>query len=110
MPHNLSLIVAGKLSSGTFSLLDIVQRKVETRILEHGHGKGPHPPGWKRPFVDTPSANRPPIKETIKKTVEFPERDESGLLYRHYAVHSHSVVRHGRNHTVFPWAGPKCIS
>ncbi|KAG6888680.1 hypothetical protein C0995_006670 [Termitomyces sp. Mi166 len=77
VPHNISLIVAGKLSSGTLSLLDVVQKQVEPSIIEHDQGKGPHPPGWKRPFVETPSANRPPIKETIKKTVEFPEKDES---------------------------------
>ncbi|KAH0590626.1 hypothetical protein H2248_000757 [Termitomyces sp. 'cryptogamus'] len=77
VPHNLSLIVAGKLSSGTLSLLDVVQKQVEPSIIEHGQGKGPRPPGWKRPFVETPSANRPTIKETIKKTVQFPERDES---------------------------------
>ncbi|KAG6877636.1 hypothetical protein C0993_005345 [Termitomyces sp. T159_Od127] len=77
VPHNTSLIVAGKLSSGTLSLLDIVQKQVEPSIIEHGQGKGPHPPGWKRPFVETPSANRPPIKEIVTKTVEFPERDES---------------------------------
>ncbi|KAG5342382.1 hypothetical protein C0989_002217 [Termitomyces sp. Mn162] len=76
VPHNLSLIVAGKLSSGTLSLLDVVQKQVEPSIIEHGQGKGPRPPGWKRPFVETPSANRPTIKETIKKTVQFPERDE----------------------------------
>ncbi|KAG6845767.1 hypothetical protein H0H87_003821 [Tephrocybe sp. NHM501043] len=77
VPHNISLIVAGKLSSGTTSLLDVVQNKVETRIAEHGQDNGPRPTGWKRPFVETPSASRPSIEETIKRTVEFPEKDES---------------------------------
>ena len=27
--------------------------------------------------METPSANRGPIKETVKKTIEFPEKDES---------------------------------
>ncbi|KAG6820112.1 hypothetical protein H0H93_005259 [Arthromyces matolae] len=77
VPHNLSLIVAGKLSSGTLSLLDVVQRQVEPSIIEHGQGKGPFPSEWKRPFLETPSAIRPSIEATIKQTVEFPEHDES---------------------------------
>ncbi|KAG6911895.1 hypothetical protein DXG01_000142 [Tephrocybe rancida] len=77
VPHNLSLIVAGKLSSGTLSLLDVVQKEVEPSIIAHDQANGPRPSGWKRPFVETPSAIRPPIEETIKKTVEFPEKDES---------------------------------
>ncbi|KAF5377430.1 hypothetical protein D9615_005325 [Tricholomella constricta] len=77
VPHNLSLIVAGKLSSGTLSLLDVVQRQVEPSLISHGQNAGPRPSNWKRPFVETPSANRIPIKETIKNTVEFPEKDES---------------------------------
>ncbi|KAG6829386.1 hypothetical protein H0H92_004654 [Tricholoma furcatifolium] len=77
VPHNLSLIVAGKLSSGTLSLLDVVQKQIETSIVAHGQDKGPRPPGWKRPFVETPSVVRAPILETVTKTVEFPEKDES---------------------------------
>ncbi|KAI0778573.1 Metalloenzyme, LuxS/M16 peptidase-like protein [Trametes elegans] len=77
VPHNLSLIVTGKLASGTKSLLDVVQNEVEPRIVEHGQNKGPKPEGWKRPFVETASAQRKPIAQTIKETVEFPEKDES---------------------------------
>ncbi|KAI0271378.1 Metalloenzyme, LuxS/M16 peptidase-like protein [Gloeopeniophorella convolvens] len=77
VPHNLSLIVAGKLSSGTEMLLSVIQDKVEPSIIAHGQNKGPRPPGWKRPFVETPSAKRGPIKEIIERTVEFPEKDES---------------------------------
>ncbi|GLB36235.1 putative insulinase (Peptidase family M16) [Lyophyllum shimeji] len=77
VPHNLSLIVAGKLSSGTESLLEVVQNQVEPTLIAHGQNKGRRPPGWKRPFVETPSAIRPPITQTIKDTVEFPEKDES---------------------------------
>lgn len=77
VPHNLSLIVSGKLRSGTTSLLKVVQEKVEPSLVAHGQNKGPRPEGWKRPFVETMSANRGPIKETVKKTVEFPEKDES---------------------------------
>lgn len=71
------MIVTGKLSSGTGSLLSILQDKVEPSIIAHGQDRGPRPSGWKRPFVETASANRERIKEVIKETVEFPERDES---------------------------------
>ncbi|KAF5374955.1 hypothetical protein D9758_000192 [Tetrapyrgos nigripes] len=77
VPHNLSLIVAGKLSSGTSSLLSVIQDQVEPSLIKHGQNLGARPPGWKRPFVETPSANRQPIPKTIKDTVEFPEKDES---------------------------------
>ncbi|KAJ4486251.1 Metalloenzyme, LuxS/M16 peptidase-like protein [Lentinula aciculospora] len=77
VPHNLSLIVTGKLSSGTASLLSVVQEQVEPSLIAHGHNRGPKPSGWKRPFVETPSAIRPPIAASIKEIVEFPEQDES---------------------------------
>lgn len=76
-PHNLSLIVTGKLSSGTASLLDVVQKHVEPSIIAHGQDMGPRPPGWKRPFLETTSANRIPTSKPVKETVEFPEKDES---------------------------------
>lgn len=77
VPHNLSLIVCGKLASGTQSLLSVIQEKVEPSLIAHGQNKGPRPAGWKRPFLETPTANRVPITQTIKETVEFPEKDES---------------------------------
>ncbi|KAH8102439.1 Metalloenzyme, LuxS/M16 peptidase-like protein [Cristinia sonorae] len=77
VPQNLSLIVSGKLASGTLSLLEVVQNKVEPTIAEHGQNKGPHPEGWKRPFVETASANRSPPTVTITDSIEFPEKDES---------------------------------
>lgn len=46
--------------------------------MKHVQNHGPRgPQGFKRPFVETPSAARPPFETTIKETVEFPERDES---------------------------------
>jgi len=77
VPHNLTLIVSGKLSSGTKTLLSVVQNEVEPSIIAHEQDKGPRPPGWKRPFLETSSANRKPIAELIEHTVEFPEKDES---------------------------------
>jgi Zn-dependent M16 (insulinase) family peptidase len=69
--------VAGKLSSGTSSLLSVVQDKIEASLAAHKQNHGPRPPGWKRPFLETASAKRDPIAKTIKDTVEFPEQDES---------------------------------
>ncbi|KAK1232703.1 hypothetical protein PQX77_004179 [Marasmius sp. AFHP31] len=77
VPHNLALIVAGKLSSGTSSLLKVVQEQVEPSLIAHGQNKGPRPEGWKRPFVETPSAKRPPFAKSIQENVEFPDQDES---------------------------------
>src|SRR5260370_11980924 len=85
VPHNLSLIVTGKFSRGTETLLSLVQNKIEPSIIAHGQNKGPKPPGWKRPFVETPSAQRKPIAELIERTVEFPTKDEStGELMIYY--------------------------
>ena len=77
VPHNLSLIVAGKLTGGTESLLRVAQEQIEPSIVAHGQNKGIKPTGWKRPFLETPSAPRPPFEKTIKDTIEFPEKDES---------------------------------
>ncbi|PPQ88654.1 hypothetical protein CVT25_010230 [Psilocybe cyanescens] len=77
VPHNLSLIVAGKLSSGTTSLLRVVQEQVEPSLIRHKQNQGARPAGWKRPFLETPSAHRKSILTTSKDTVEFPEQDES---------------------------------
>ncbi|CAE6416736.1 unnamed protein product [Rhizoctonia solani] len=72
VPYNLCLIVSGKLK--TPELLHVLQTKVEPRIIEHGQVK---PSAWKRPFVETPSAQKPGLKGITKATVEFPEQDES---------------------------------
>ncbi|KAH6917298.1 cytoplasmic protein [Coprinopsis sp. MPI-PUGE-AT-0042] len=77
VPHNLALIVGGKFLNGTESLLHVVQNEVEPTLIEHNQNKGSRPEGWKRPFLETPSAQRPPITENVSKVVEFPEKDES---------------------------------
>ena len=76
VPHNLALIVSGKLHSGTASLLRVVQEQIEPSLISHGQNHGHSPSGWKRPFVETASAVRVPIPATTKHTVEFPEKDE----------------------------------
>ncbi|CAE6445118.1 unnamed protein product [Rhizoctonia solani] len=72
VPYNLCLIVSGKMK--TTELLHVLQTKVEPRIVEHGQVK---PSTWKRPFIETLSAQKPKLDGVIKATVEFPEQDES---------------------------------
>ena len=94
MPHNLALIVAGKLSSGTSSLLRVVQEQIEPSIISHGQNLGPSPSGWKRPFVETASAVRTPIATTTKRIVEFPEKDECMCFHCLFTV---SIDLRGKN-------------
>ncbi|EIN14202.1 hypothetical protein PUNSTDRAFT_49027 [Punctularia strigosozonata HHB-11173 SS5] len=77
LPHNLSLIVTGKLSGGTAGLLKKIQNEVEPNIVAHGQDHGLRPDNWKRPFLETASAARTPFQETVSRTIEFPEKDES---------------------------------
>lgn len=77
VPHNLSLVITGKMSKGTPAILSVLQEQVEPSIIAHGQNRGPRPTGWKRPFLETPSANRPPIERPYQETVAFPEKDES---------------------------------
>ncbi|KAF8592090.1 hypothetical protein K439DRAFT_1401667 [Ramaria rubella] len=72
VPYNLCLIIAGKVS--TLSLLNVLQDQVEHSIMSHEHSRPAH---WRRPFVETPTANRKPLLQTRSETVEFPEKDES---------------------------------
>lgn len=80
--------MAGKLSSGTSSLLSVVQDTVEPSLIAHNQNHGPHPQGWQRPFLETASANRRPIAALVKDTVEFPEQDESMALFLVVVLHS----------------------
>ncbi|KLO20262.1 hypothetical protein SCHPADRAFT_817077 [Schizopora paradoxa] len=77
VPQNLALIVGGKFIGGTEELLSVVNEQIEPTIVSHGQNKGSHPPGWKRPFLETPSANRTPFTESRSTEVQFPEKDES---------------------------------
>lgn len=79
VPHNLSLIVGGKLSSGSTSLLSVIQERVEPTLIKHGQNKGPRPESWKRPFVETRSAKRIPLVATVRRNIQFPEQDESKI-------------------------------
>ena len=81
----MALIVTGKLTEGTPSLLRVVQEQVEPSLIQHNQNKGSRPPGWKRPFVETASAQRKPIPAIKKAVVEFPEKDEgmASTLFSH---------------------------
>jgi len=87
VPHNLSLIVAGKLS--TSALLDVLQTQVEPNIIKHGQAHGPRPENWKRPFLETSSVEPPIVHGTQSETVEFPEKDESSGELAMYFVGPH---------------------
>ena len=81
VPQNLALIVTGKLSGGTSSLLRVVQEQIEPSLISRGQNHGPCPPDWNRPFIETASALRNAIPATTKNTVEFPEKDECTCFY-----------------------------
>ncbi|KAF8527970.1 Metalloenzyme, LuxS/M16 peptidase-like protein [Hysterangium stoloniferum] len=72
VPYNMCLVIAGQVSID--SLLHVLQDKVEKSILDHHQSR---PENWRRPFVETVSANRVPLVETSRETIEFPEQDES---------------------------------
>lgn len=82
LPHNLTLIVAGR-SLSPHALLSTLQSSVEPSLISHNQNQGPTPPGWIRPFVDSPTASNPPvIKENKIEICQFPELDEStGQIY-----------------------------
>lgn len=77
LPHNLTLIVVGR-SLAPEALLEMLDRDVEPSLVAHGFDKGPVPPGWTRPFVESTTASNPPsLPEAKVEIVDFPERDES---------------------------------
>ena len=75
------VIVVGKLNEGTISLLRVVQEQIEPSLVQHNQNKGSRPAGWKRPFMETASAQRQPMPATKKAVVEFPEKGESTAFH-----------------------------
>lgn len=73
-PHNLCLIVTGRLS--TKALLQEIQKTIEARAALHGQNVGVKPDGWRRPFVETESANAPHLDADTSLDVEFPAKEE----------------------------------
>jgi Zn-dependent M16 (insulinase) family peptidase len=77
VPQNLTLIVVGR-SLDPQKLLATLEAKTIPTIVAHQQANGPHPAGWKRPFVESSTASNPPsIPEDRTEIVEFPEKDES---------------------------------
>ncbi|KAI9610843.1 hypothetical protein H4Q26_008685 [Puccinia striiformis f. sp. tritici PST-130] len=72
-PHNLQLIVTGKLDPT--ELLEVLNSQVEPSLVQHGQDRIPS--GWKRPFLETPSQGGARIEKSQTVEVEFPEKDES---------------------------------
>jgi len=104
-PHNMVLIVAGKLSEGTSSLLRVVQEQVEPSLIRHNQNKGSRPAGWKRPFVETATGQRKPLPATTKSVVEFPEKDESNDFITSL-WHRFSDVLKGMGKIIISFPGP----
>lgn len=72
------IIVAGHVDPT--QLLQTLTDKVEPSIEKHGQALGPRPPGWSRPWVETPSANdngAPALEKSTTDSIDFPEADES---------------------------------
>ncbi|KAK4057568.1 hypothetical protein OIO90_001213 [Microbotryomycetes sp. JL221] len=77
VPQNLTLIVVGR-SLDPIKLLRTLEAQTLPTIVSHKQDNGPHPLGWKRPFVESSTASNPPMLTADKvEVVEFPEKDES---------------------------------
>ena len=71
VPHNACLIICGRLSGGTESVLAMLDREIETNFIAHGYNGGHRPRGWIRPIVETGSGSRMPHK-TSRACVPIP--------------------------------------
>jgi Zn-dependent M16 (insulinase) family peptidase len=78
LPQNICLIVCGHLDP--IKLLEKLESDVEPRIAKHQQNQGPRPQGWKRPWVESASAEKhgaPLMDASSSDQIEFPEADES---------------------------------
>lgn len=77
VPQNMTIFVSGH-GVRPERLLATLQATVEKSISAAGLAKGPHPPGWIRPFVESRTASNPPsFARDVVKRVEFADSDES---------------------------------
>ncbi|OXG18692.1 cytoplasmic protein [Cryptococcus neoformans Tu401-1] len=75
-PYNLCLVIDGAVPIP--ELFDVLNNEIDPMILANKSGSGPIiPVDWKRPFVQSTTAQPLSISEPITKTVEFMEEDES---------------------------------
>lgn len=72
-PHNLQLIVTGKVDPTT--LLNVLNNDVEPSLIQHGQDHIPE--GWKRPFLETNSKGGAILTESETVEVVFPAKDTS---------------------------------
>ena len=81
VPHNLCLLIDGAVDLP--ELFNVLNEKVEPLILANlPAGQSVPPAGWKRPFVETSTAQPLTIPSSQTKVVEFMEEDESiGEIY-----------------------------
>ncbi|BEI83257.1 hypothetical protein CcaverHIS002_0311250 [Cutaneotrichosporon cavernicola] len=87
VPYNLNLHIDGGVD--VEALFKVLNETVEPMILENkdaqANGTFEPPAGWKRPFMETTTAKPNSITESVVKTVEFMEEDESvGELFITY--------------------------
>jgi Zn-dependent M16 (insulinase) family peptidase len=77
VPQNITIVVSGG-AVHPENLLSTLTKEVEPLIKAHGQAKGPTPPGWDRPFVETSTRQNPPTLERDEiEVVLYPEADES---------------------------------
>ncbi|GAA6002779.1 hypothetical protein JCM10207_007672 [Rhodosporidiobolus poonsookiae] len=76
-PQNVTVLVTGH-SVDPERLLKTINCTTEKDLAAAGLAKGPRPRGWIRPFVESSTARNPPVlHESIVKTVNFADSDES---------------------------------
>ncbi|GAA5882625.1 hypothetical protein JCM3774_005663 [Rhodotorula dairenensis] len=77
VPQNMTLVVTGA-SVHPRDLLDTVTKETLPSLITAGHGLGPKPANFVRPFVESSSASNPPIlKRDVAETVTYADSDES---------------------------------
>ncbi|KAM0746680.1 hypothetical protein T439DRAFT_106938 [Meredithblackwellia eburnea MCA 4105] len=77
VPQDMTLMIIGNATTPE-ALLDVLNHEVEPSLIAAGFNKGPRPPGWRRPFVESKTASNPPvIPHDMTKEVPYPSKDES---------------------------------
>ncbi|KAM0748456.1 hypothetical protein T439DRAFT_358349 [Meredithblackwellia eburnea MCA 4105] len=78
VPQNMTLMVFGS-AIDPLDIIHVLDTQLEPALAAAGLANGPNgPPGWKRPFVQSRTAENPPfIEKNTIETVLFPSEDES---------------------------------